>query len=109
MYPVVNQNEYPVITQNENSPGYWDKFSAFTGKIGSKVPTFDKSLDVYFDQNFASIIEEWDLLTDSDLHKLEYRLSQITTEISNLFAEKLVIEKRVGSLDVLITSMEGPE
>jgi hypothetical protein len=109
MYPVVNQNEYPVVNQNENSPGYWDKFSAIPAKIGSKVPTFDKSLDAYFDQNFASIIEEWDLLTDSDLHKLEYRLSQITTEISTLFADKMAIEKRVGSLDVLITSMEGPK
>jgi hypothetical protein len=64
-------------------------------------------MDAYFDQNFASIIEEWDLLTDSDLHKLEYRLSQITNEISTLFAEKMVIEKRVGNLDVLVSSMEG--
>jgi hypothetical protein len=109
MYPVVNQNEYPVVNQDENSPGYWDKFSAIPAKIGSKVPTFDKSLDEYFDQNFATIIEEWDLLTDSDLHKLEYRLSQITTEISTLFAEKMAIEKRVGSLDVLISSMEAPK
>ncbi len=107
MYPVVNQNEYAVVNQNEYSPGYWDKFSTFSGKVVSKVPTFDKSLDAYFDQNFASIIEEWNLLTDSDLHKLEYRLSQITTEISNMFAEKMEIEKRVGSLDLLISSMEG--
>jgi hypothetical protein len=64
-------------------------------------------MDAYFDQNFASIIEEWDLLTDSDLHKLEYRLSQITNEISTLFAEKMVIEKRVGNLDILVSSMEG--
>jgi hypothetical protein len=63
-------------------------------------------MDAYFDQNFASIIEEWDLLTDSDLHKLEYRLSQITNEISTLFAEKMVIEKRVGNLDVLVSSLE---
>jgi hypothetical protein len=64
-------------------------------------------MDAYFDQNFASIIEEWDLLTDSDLHKLEYRLSEITNEISTLFAEKMVIEKRVGNLDILVSSMEG--
>ena len=96
-----------VVNQTETAPGYWDKVSNFSASIGSKGPTFDKSMDAYFDQNFASIIEEWDLLTDSDLHKLEYRLSQITNEISNLFAEKLVIEKRVGNLDVLISSMEG--
>jgi hypothetical protein len=96
-----------VVNETETSPGYWDKVSNFSASIGSKVPTFDKSLDAYFDQNFASIIEEWDLLTDSDLHKLEYRLSQITNEISTLFAEKMVIEKRVGNLDILVSSLEG--
>jgi hypothetical protein len=96
-----------VVNQTETAPGYWDKVSNFSASIGSKVPTFDKSMDAYFDQNFASIIEEWDLLTDSDLHKLEYRLSEITNEISTLFAEKMVIEKRVGNLDILVSSMEG--
>ena len=96
-----------VVNENETSPGYWEKVSNFSATMGSKIPTFDKSLDAYFDQNFASIIEEWDLLTDSDLHKLEYRLSQITNEISTLFAEKMVIEKRVGNLDILVSSLEG--
>ena len=96
-----------VVNQTETAPGYWEKVSNFSASIGSKVPTFDKSLDAYFDQNFVSIIEEWDLLTDSDLHKLEYRLSQITNEISTLFAEKMVIEKRVGNLDILVSSLEG--
>ena len=96
-----------VVNQTETAPGYWARISHLPGAIDAKLPTFDKSLDAYFDQNFAAIIEEWDLLTDSDLHKLEYRLSQITNEISTLFAEKLVIEKRVGNLDVLISSMEG--
>jgi len=96
-----------VVNQTETAPGYWSKVSNFSASVGSKVPTFDKSMDAYFDQNFASIIEEWDLLTDSDLHKLEYRLSQITNEISTLFAEKMVIEKRVGNLDILVSSMEG--
>ena len=96
-----------VVNETETSPGYWERVSNFSATMGSKIPTFDKSLDAYFDQNFASIIEEWDLLTDSDLHKLEYRLSQITNEISTLFAEKMVIEKRVGNLDILVSSMEG--
>jgi hypothetical protein len=96
-----------VVNQTETAPGYWEKVSNYSASIGSKIPTFDKSMDAYFDQNFASIIEEWDLLTDSDLHKLEYRLSQITNEISTLFAEKMVIEKRVGNLDILVSSLEG--
>ena len=95
-----------VVNQSETAPGYWERVSHIPAAIDSKLPTMDKSLDAYFDQNFAAIIEEWDLLTDSDLHKLEYRLSQITTEISTLFADKMVIEKRVGNLDILISSME---
>ena len=96
-----------VVNETETSPGYWERVSNFSATMGSKIPTFDKSLDAYFDQNFVSIIDEWDLLTDSDLHKLEYRLSQITNEISTLFAEKMVIEKRVGNLDILVSSLEG--
>ena len=96
-----------VVNQSETAPGYWERVTHIPAAIDSRLPTFDKSLDAYFDQNFVSIIEEWDLLTDSDLHKLEYRLSQITTEISTLFAEKMIIEKRVGNLDILISSMEG--
>ena len=96
-----------VVNQTGTASGYWERISHLPGAIDAKLPSFDKSLDAYFDQNFAAIIEEWDLLTDSDLHKLEYRLSQITNEISTLFAEKLVIEKRVGNLDVLISSLEG--
>jgi hypothetical protein len=95
-----------VVNQSETAPGYWERVTHIPAAIDSRLPTFDKSLDAYFDQNFAAIIEEWDLLTDSDLHKLEYRLTQITTEISTLFAEKMVIEKRVGNLDILISSME---
>jgi hypothetical protein len=96
-----------IVNQTETAPGYWEKVSNYSASIGSKIPTFDKSMDAYFDQNFASIIEEWDLLTDSDLHKLEYRLSQLTNEISTLFAEKMVIEKRVGNLDILVSSLEA--
>jgi hypothetical protein len=95
-----------VVNQSETAPGYWERVTHIPAAIDSRLPTFDKSLDAYFDQNFAAIIEEWDLLTDSDLHKLEYRLSQITTEISTLFADKMAIEKRVGNLDILISSME---
>jgi hypothetical protein len=95
-----------VVNQSETAPGYWEKVTHIPAAIDSRLPTFDKSLDTYFDQNFVTIIEEWDLLTDSDLHKLEYRLSQITTEISTLFADKMAIEKRVGNLDILISSME---
>ena len=98
-----------------NSPRYatgesfWDKFSEIPGSIESRIPTLDKSLDAYFDRQFAEIITEWDLVTESDLAKYEHRLSRVTDEISELCAERTKTEARVKQLDALITSMErGP-
>jgi hypothetical protein len=102
MYPVINQNP----NRNVTGDSFWDQFSHIPGTIESRIPTFDKSLDAYFDQNFAAIIEEWDLLTDSDLHRLENRLADVSVEISGLFAGKTALEARVKKLDDLITSLE---
>jgi len=102
MYPVINQNP----EQNATGESFWDQFSRIPGTIESHVPTFDKSLDTYFDQHFAAIIEEWDLVTDSDLDRLERRLANVSDEITGLYAEKTAIEARAQRLDDLITSME---
>ncbi|MFA6363853.1 hypothetical protein [Methanoregula sp.] len=102
MYPVINQNP----EQNATGDSFWDQFSHIPGTIGSHVPTFDKSLDTYFDQHFAAIIEEWDLVTDADLDRLERRLANVSDEITGLYAEKTAIEARAQRLDDLITSME---
>lgn len=102
MYPVINQN--PDL--NANGASFWDQFSHIQGTIESRLPTFDKSLDAYFDKNFAAIIEEWDLVTDSDLHKLEMRLANVSDEISSLYAGKMTIDSRAEKLDDLISSLE---
>src|SRR5208283_3389101 len=102
MYPVINQNP----DRNLTGDSLWDKFSHIPGTIESHVPTFDKSLDAYFDQHFAAIIEEWDLVTESDLEKLESRLTRVSDEISGLYAGRAAIEARVNQLDDLITSLE---
>ncbi len=102
MYPVTNQNP----DQNATGASFWDQFSHIQGTIESRIPTFDKSLDAYFDQNFAAIVEEWDLVTDSDLHKLEMRLATVSDEISSLYAGKMTIESRAEKLDDLISSLE---
>lgn len=85
---------------------FWDKFAGLPGAIEKGIPTFDKSLDAYFDRHFVEIIEEWDLVTESDLAKYEHRLSRVTDEISELCAERAKTEARVRDLDALITSME---
>ena len=103
MYPVVNQN--PELDVPGTS--FWDQFSHLPATIDSHVPTFDKSLDTYFDQNFAAIIDEWDLVTESDLERLESRLARVTDEISGLYAGKAIIEARAKKLDELITKAES--
>jgi predicted nuclease of restriction endonuclease-like RecB superfamily len=102
MYPVINQNP----DRNATGDSFWDKFATIPGTIESHVPTFDKSLDAYFDQHFAAIIEEWDLVTESDLEKLENRITQVTDEISTLYTGRAVIEDRMQRLNDLITSLE---
>jgi hypothetical protein len=103
MYPVINQN--PDL--NATGGSFWDQFSTIPGTIESHVPTFDKSLDAYFDQHFAAIIGEWDLVTGTDLERLETRLANVSDEITGLSAERSTIEARAQRLDDLITSMEG--
>ncbi|PKL65634.1 MAG: hypothetical protein CVV32_00035 [Methanomicrobiales archaeon HGW-Methanomicrobiales-3] len=101
---------YPAISQNPEEHGtagsFWDSFSQIQGTIESRVPTLDRSLDRYFDEHFAAIIEEWDLVTEPDLDTLEIRLLRVTDEISSLYAGKMAIESRAKALDRLISSLE---
>ncbi|MDD1687378.1 hypothetical protein [Methanoregula sp.] len=102
MYPVINQTP----DQHATGDSLWDQFSHIPGTIASRVPTLDRSLDAYFDRHFAAIIEEWDLVTESDLERLEGRLSRVSDEISSLYEGKVALETRAKKLDDLITSLE---
>jgi hypothetical protein len=99
-----------MVTVEPRKESYWHQMTGQLSEartaVGQKLPTFDKSLDAYFDQSFPSIIEEWDLLTDSDLVRMENRLQAITNEISILFSGKAMLEKRAADLDAVITSLE---
>ena len=103
MYPFISQDP----ERNATGESFWDRFAELPGAIESHVPTFDKSLDAYFDRHFSDIIEEWGLVTESDLQGLEARLARVTDEISSLYAGRAAIESRVERLDNLITSLEG--
>jgi len=102
MYPVISQTPEQDVTGNS----FLDRFSHIPAAIESRVPTFDRSLDLYFDQHFAEIIEEWDLVTESDLDRLERRLTRVSDEISSLYAGRVTIEARAKALDDLIASLE---
>ena len=103
MHPVINQNP----DQHGTGDSFWDQFSHIPGTIESRVPTFDRSLDNYFDEHFAAIIGEWDLVTESDLDHLEARLNRVTDEITGLYEGKMAIETRAQKLDELVTSLEN--
>jgi len=102
---------YPEIYRNpdENATGnaFWDQFGNVPGTIESYVPTFDKTLDAYFDRHFSAIIEEWELVTETDLDTLSRRLERVTDEISRLYESRAAIESRVHRLDDLIATLEG--
>jgi BMFP domain-containing protein YqiC len=102
MYPVIIRNSDQTITKNS----FWDQFSHIPEALEYRLPTFDRSLDAYFDQNFAAIIKEWELVTENDLHHLESRLARVSDEISGLFTRKMSLESRTKELDDLITSLE---
>ena len=86
---------------------FWRNLPDIGGFLQEKVPTLDRKLDRYFDQNFAAIIEEWGLLRDDDLLDLERRLQRVTSEIHRLNRGKIEITDRVARLDSLIMRMEG--
>jgi hypothetical protein len=45
-------------------------------------------------------------VTESDLHRLENRLTRVTDEISGLYEGKVTIEARAKQLNELIASLE---
>lgn len=98
---------YQESVKEMTGASFWDRVSAIPGAVESRLPTLDRSLDAYFDRHFVQIIEEWDLLTESDLEKYEHRLSRITDEISGLCADRAKTEARVQKLESLIASMEA--
>lgn len=85
---------------------FLDRFAEIPAAIGARVPTFDKSLDAYFDKRFSAIIEEWDLVTETDLAHLSQRLERVSDEITGLVAERAALEARAEKLDDIVTSLE---
>ena len=103
----MNPTIYHVPEQDLTSGSFWDELAQVPGAIESRLPSFDRSLDAYFDRHFAAIIEEWDLVTESDLRSLENRLDRLSSEISRLYEGKMALESRAQELDRVVTSLEG--
>ncbi|MDD1724226.1 MAG: hypothetical protein LUQ07_03755, partial [Methanospirillum sp.] len=59
----------------------FEDFTAFQTTAGESVPTLDRTLDDYFERNFESVIEEWGLLTETDLTQYKRRLDYLSYEV----------------------------
>lgn len=103
----MNPTVYHAPEQDLTRGSFWDELAQVPGTIESRLPSFDRSLDAYFDRHFAAIIEEWDLVTENDLHNLENRLDRLSSEISRLYEGKMALESRAQELDRVVTSLEG--
>jgi hypothetical protein len=86
---------------------YLRRMYGLTSSLEDRIPTFERTLDVYFDAHFEDIINEWQLLTNSDLQTLEHRLGTVTREITALYAEKSDLEKRAETLGKELEKLEA--
>lgn len=90
----------------ENHDYLGDVSGAFSDLAG-KIPTFERSLDQYFDAHFAAIIDEWGLLTENDLADFDGRLATLSGEIDRLYGAQVAVEARAKALDAEITTLEA--
>jgi len=98
MYPFANKDEIP-------PPRY--EFPDIPGYLQEKVPTFERTLDRYFDERFETIIAEWELLRQDDLRVLERRIAAVSGEIDGLCRNRDAILERANRLDKTIKSLEA--
>ena len=68
-------------------------------------------IQLYFDDNFRSIMGEWDFVTRDrvkDFKKdLGKRLGVVGKDITSMENKKIVLEKRMGNLERTLNKLEG--
>jgi len=97
---------YPLPLEEGETKKRFD-FSGWTRSVEDRMPSLDKSLDRYFDQYMESIVQEWELLTEPDLLRLEGRLKKISGELNQLEKGHSALAERAQALDVSVKEMEG--
>jgi predicted nuclease with TOPRIM domain len=85
----------------------WYDVSGWTQSVEDRMPSLDKSLDRYFTQYMESIVQEWELLTEPDLLRLEGRLKKIAGELNQLEKDHAVLAERAKALDASVKELEG--
>ncbi|MDD1652803.1 MAG: hypothetical protein LUQ64_04470 [Methanomicrobiales archaeon] len=81
--------------------------SGWKRSFNERMPSLDKSLDRYFSTYMESIVQEWDLLTEMDLLRLEGRLKKITAELNHREEGHAVLAERARALNASVKELEG--
>jgi hypothetical protein len=97
---------YPLPGEEAETKKRFD-FSGWGRSIEERLPSLDKSLDRYFTQYMESIVQEWELLTEMDLLRLEGRLKKITGELNQLEKGHAGLADRAHALDASVKALEG--
>lgn len=83
-----------------------DSLKEIPGYIDQRLPTMDKDLDRYFDQNLPAVIDEWGLVSRVHLTELERRLSRVHIQIDFLEKERITLEERADRLEKELRKLE---
>ena len=90
-----------------NTRKFFQNLTSHQTNISERVPTFDRKLDSFFERNFETIIEEWGLVTETDIKGYEQKLDFLSYEVGRLFTEKDNLKKRADSIEKTISDLEA--
>lgn len=95
---------YQVSSQAEQ---VWQDISRTGEEFVKSVPTFDRTIDSYFENNLEMIMEEWGLVTGTDLDLISRKIDYLSYEVGRLVAERSTIEQRIKGLSDAINDLEA--
>ncbi|PWR72427.1 hypothetical protein ACKUB1_02705 [Methanospirillum stamsii] len=90
-----------------NTRKIFQNLTSYQTNISERVPTFDRKLDSFFERNFETIIDEWGLVTETDIKGYEQKLDFLSYEVGRLFTEKDNLKKRADSIEKAISDLEA--
>jgi len=85
----------------------FENVSGFKTSLGDKSPSLERTLDSYFDRNSEAVIEEWGLLTDSDIAVYQRKLEFLSYEVERLYIEKESMKNRISGIEKAIKELEA--
>jgi len=90
-----------------SSKKFYDNLTNFETSAALKVPTFDRTIDSYFDRNYEGIIEEWGLITEADINEYARKLDYLSYEVGRLATEKDLLKNRANTIEKAIADLEA--